>query len=173
MEKSNKVSDVQKAAQKKYDQKTKMISVKYTPTDMDEYIKLKEYLNITGDSANALIKALINSFLTSKDKGLVANSSGNRARDKRDEACLYYPYQEIKQENVQYLYRNFIRSEIDILLEAYRQRIEHVTVCDYANKFNDFVEHRVKILVEKETKLSGEGKVLELYRLFNIRFPMY
>ena len=37
----NIVSESQKAAQKKYDQKTKMVSIKYTPLDMNEYQRLK------------------------------------------------------------------------------------------------------------------------------------
>lgn len=59
----NMVSESQKAAQKKYDQKTKMISIKYTPSDMNEYMRLKSYLNKTGQSTNAFIKTLIINFL--------------------------------------------------------------------------------------------------------------
>ena len=39
--KKTKISEAQKAAQKKYDKKTKIISVKYTPTDMDKYERMK------------------------------------------------------------------------------------------------------------------------------------
>lgn len=65
----NKVSETQKAAQKKYDQKTKMVSVKYTPADMSDYIRLKEYLDRTGDSVNNFLKSLIKDFFKNeKDK---------------------------------------------------------------------------------------------------------
>lgn len=68
MKSEKKVSEAQKAAQKRYDQeKTKMLSVKYTPVDMEDYEKLKEYLTESGESANWLIKELIHNFLTMKD----------------------------------------------------------------------------------------------------------
>ena len=59
------ISNAQKAAQKKYDQKTKMISIKYTPSDMNEYQRLKNYLDKTGQSTNKFIKNLINNFFES------------------------------------------------------------------------------------------------------------
>lgn len=61
----NTVSDAQKAAQKKYDQKTKMVSIKYTPADMDDYERLKVYLDKTGKSTNGFIKELVNDFFDS------------------------------------------------------------------------------------------------------------
>ena len=60
----NIVSESQKAAQKKYDQKTKMVSIKYTPSDMNEYQRLKNYLDSTGQSTNGFIKKLINDFFS-------------------------------------------------------------------------------------------------------------
>ncbi len=38
----------QRGYQKKYDKKTKMISVKYVKHDMDDYDRFKEYLERTG-----------------------------------------------------------------------------------------------------------------------------
>ena len=61
----NTVSDAQKAAQKKYDQKTKTVSIKYTPVDMEDYKRLKMYLDKTGKSTNGFIKELINDFFDS------------------------------------------------------------------------------------------------------------
>lgn len=58
----NTVSDAQKAAQKKYDQKTKLVSIKYTPADMEDYDRLMDYLDKTGQSKNSFIKMLINGF---------------------------------------------------------------------------------------------------------------
>lgn len=48
----NTVSDAQKAAQKKYDQKTKTVSIKYTPADMEDYERLKSYIDETGKNIN-------------------------------------------------------------------------------------------------------------------------
>ena len=57
-----KVSEAQKGYQKKYDQKTKMVSVKYTPADMADYERMTAYLERTGQSTNSFIKSLVNAF---------------------------------------------------------------------------------------------------------------
>ena len=59
------ISNAQKAAQKKYDQKTKMVSIKYTLSEISEYRRLKNYINRTGQSTNKFIKTLINNFFES------------------------------------------------------------------------------------------------------------
>lgn len=53
---------MQKDYQKKYDKKTKIVSVKYVLSDMKDYVRLKEYLDRTGQKANSFIKMLINGF---------------------------------------------------------------------------------------------------------------
>ena len=56
----------QKDHQKKYDKKTKTVSVKYVLSDMKDYIRMKEYLDRTGQSTNSFIKDLINDFFEHK-----------------------------------------------------------------------------------------------------------
>ena len=56
------ITSAQREYQKKYDKKTKMISVKYVLSDMKDYMRLKEYLDKTGQSANNFIKMLIRGF---------------------------------------------------------------------------------------------------------------
>ena len=57
-----KTSTAQKAAQKKYDEKTKMISIKYSPVDMADYEKMRAHLEERGLSANQFIKGLIHTY---------------------------------------------------------------------------------------------------------------
>ena len=52
----------QREYQKRYDKKTKMISVKYALSEMEDYDRFMEYLEKTGRSANGFIKELINDF---------------------------------------------------------------------------------------------------------------
>lgn len=52
----------QKDYQKKYDKKTKMISVKYVLSDMSDHDRLMDYLKRTDQTANSFIKKLINGF---------------------------------------------------------------------------------------------------------------
>ena len=47
---------------KKYDKKTKTISVKYGLSDMNDYIRLMTYLKRIGKSTNSFVKELINDF---------------------------------------------------------------------------------------------------------------
>ncbi|MCD8325696.1 MAG: hypothetical protein LUC90_03120 [Lachnospiraceae bacterium] len=65
---STKLSSAQKTAQKKYDEKTKMISVKYTPVDMADYEKMRSFLDESGQSANQFIKSLIHDYFDPEKK---------------------------------------------------------------------------------------------------------
>ncbi|MBC5688693.1 hypothetical protein H8S37_07080 [Mediterraneibacter sp. NSJ-55] len=56
------LTEKQKEYQKRYDKKIKMISVKYTKSDMNDYHRLKEYLKKTGKTTNSFIKELVNDF---------------------------------------------------------------------------------------------------------------
>lgn len=67
-----KVSEAQKGYQKKYDQKTKMVSVKYTPADMADYERMTAYLERTGQSTNSFIKKLVNAFFENGESTKVA-----------------------------------------------------------------------------------------------------
>lgn len=54
----------QKEYQKNYDKKTKRISVKYALHEMDDYDRLMNYLESTGQSANGFIKELVKDFFS-------------------------------------------------------------------------------------------------------------
>lgn len=61
------LTEAEKRAQKKYNQKTITIAASYKPgTDIKEGIRLKQYLTTTGQTANAYIKALIKRDLDNK-----------------------------------------------------------------------------------------------------------
>lgn len=67
MEESKKQTTLtQKDYQKKYDKKTRIVSVRYVLSDMEDYMRLKEYLARTGQTANSFIKDLINDFFEYK-----------------------------------------------------------------------------------------------------------
>lgn len=53
-------------AQKKYREKSINISICYRPTDIQDGMRFKSYLALTGQSANAYIKQLIKADLDSK-----------------------------------------------------------------------------------------------------------
>lgn len=61
-EKSNVTKLTQKDYQKKYDEKTQSVTIKYTPADMSDYDRMMKYLEKTGKSRSSFIKNLINEF---------------------------------------------------------------------------------------------------------------
>ena len=61
-EKSNVTKLTQKDYQKKYDEKTQSVTIKYTPADMSDYDRMMKYLEKTGKSRSSFIKELINDF---------------------------------------------------------------------------------------------------------------
>ena len=164
-----KVSEAQKAAQKRYDGKTKMVSLKYTPKDIDQYEKLQEYLKESNESANGFIKSLIMDFL-SQDEFKRDMTYKIAKKNKVTDGDICYPLKGIKEQNIQYLYKHFTRERVNEMLEKYRYK----TICkiqeENANKFNEWVEHRLKVLVENNPKLIIEGKSFEMIRLFNNKF---
>lgn len=114
------ISESQKAAQKKYAQKTKMISIKYTPSDMNEYMRLKNYLNRTGQSTNGFIKTLIiNFFESGQDKKSIENKPKAPVEEKRSMKEEYYPCSWIDAENLQFFYDKFGQKAMDEVIKEY------------------------------------------------------
>ena len=64
-EKSNVTKLTQKDYQKKYDEKTQSVTIKYTPADMPDFDRMMKYLDRTGKSRSSFIKELINDFFES------------------------------------------------------------------------------------------------------------
>ena len=116
----NIVSESQKAAQKKYDQKTKMVSIKYTPSDMNEYQRLKNYLDSTGQSTNGFIKKLINDFFESGQyKNNAQNIPKDPVQEKRRIKEEYYPCSWIDAESIQFFYDRFGQKAMDEVIKEY------------------------------------------------------
>lgn len=108
------ISNAQKAAQKKYDQKTKMVSIKYTPSNMNEYQRLKNYLNKTGQSTNKFIKTVINNFFDSGQDQIFSERKVKSPIEERTEIQKkFYPYCEVYYDDLQFLYDIFGQKTMD------------------------------------------------------------
>lgn len=118
-ESKNNISGAQKAAQKKYDQKTKMVSIKYTPADMREYEMLKNYLEQTGQSTNGFIKNLINNFFESAQDNKVEDLAKDPVRETSARMEHYHPYSWIADESIQFLYDNFGEETMSKVLDEF------------------------------------------------------
>lgn len=122
----NTVSDAQKAAQKKYDQKTKTVSIKYTPADMEDYKRLKMYLDRTGKSTNKFIKELVNDFFESgQDQKPVEDKAATPLQNKRQKQEEYYPYYYVSSDGIQFFYDKFGESIADNVLDEYECIVKH------------------------------------------------
>lgn len=67
-------SDAQKNAYKKYNKKKQTFALVYTPTDIQEGLRLKHYIESNGISCNAYLKELVKRDLDSKGIGYTDNT---------------------------------------------------------------------------------------------------
>ena len=111
----NTVSDAQKAAQKKYDQKTKTVSIKYTPADMEDYERLKSYIDETGKNINGFIKKLVNDFFDSGNGEIYKTVIEKRLHSTQS----YYNYVNIKMDKIQPLSDYFGELIVTMMLREY------------------------------------------------------
>lgn len=120
----NKVSKSQKEAQKKYDQKTKTVSIKYTPVDMEDYKRLKVYLEKSGKSTNKFVKELINAYFES-GKGEIYDSVIEKKLHTTQE---YYNFATVNIDNIQPLIDYFGNSLIRQILNVYMSIIKKAII---------------------------------------------
>lgn len=119
------ISNAQKAAQKKYDQKTKMVSIKYTPSDMNDYQRMKNYLDKTGQSTNKFIKSLINNFFESGQDQIFSERKVKSPIEERTEIQKkYYPYCEVYYDDLKFLYDSFGQKTMDSVLNEFEDIID-------------------------------------------------
>lgn len=121
-----KVSEAQKGYQKKYDQKTKMVSVKYTPADMADYERMAAYLERTGQSTNSFIKRLVNAFFkngestkmeTSFEEVLIEEGAAHISSEERDKLEEMLGGDQERYDTIMRIYAEFLYEDIDTALE--------------------------------------------------------
>ena len=122
----------QKDYQKKYDKKTKMVSIKYVLSEMDDYDRLMQYLNKTGKTKNAFIKELINDFFEHKkyemNEGRIAD---------------YFKDFNINEELLDKLKTKVGESKFNIIMDYYRDTIKDELYEAYMDKgaaFDEWIE---------------------------------
>lgn len=119
----------QKDYQKKYDKKTKMISIKYVLSDMDDYDRLMNYLERTGKSANGFIKELINDFFEHKKYEM----NEERIAD-------YFKDYNVSEELLDNLKKTVGSDKFDIIMDIYKSTIESELYDAYMGKGDSFDE---------------------------------
>lgn len=144
----------QKDYQKKYDKKTKTILAKYVLSEMDDYNRLKKYLDETGQSTNSFIKELIKDFFA---KG--HNFYGLNPK-KEYEKMEFFKYAEISDESLQKLKSILSNDEekynivLDLYAEYTKDEIEQAQL-DKACEFENWVEDLENFIEEGEVDLKS------------------
>lgn len=132
MEKRRMITEKQKEYQKRYDKKTKMISVKYNKSDMNDYHRLKEYLKRTGKSTNSFVKELINDFFEHEKYEI---------NDRR--IAEYFMNYNVDEELLVKLKKTVGKKKFDLIMEHYKDSIESELYWSYMDKgegFDEWVE---------------------------------
>ncbi len=131
----------QKDYQKKYDKKTKMVSVKYVLSDMQDYIRLKEYLDRTGQTANSFIKDLINDFFEHKKYEI----NEERIAD-------YYKDYNVDMELLDKLKTMVGNEKFDIIMNYYKSKMESEIYNAFMGRGECFDEWIEQFLFEVECR---------------------
>lgn len=157
-----KISDSQKEAQKRYDQKIKMVSVKYTLSEMEEYTQLKEYLKKTNQSMNGFIKGLIRSYFESGQGTVYERPLEKKLHNTK----TYYKYKNISLDDVQPLIDYFGKIPTQRLLSKYEKIFEDVVITkreEYETKLLIWIEEVMKRVEQGE--FEGMERIGKYHKL--------
>lgn len=150
-----KISDSQKAAQKKYDQKTKMVSVKYTLAEMEEYTQLKQYLEKTNQSMNGFVKGLIRNYFAS-GQGTIYERP---LEEKLHKKATNDRYKNITLDDVQPLIDYFGKLPIQALLSKYEIVFKNVVMTE-----REEYETKLLIWIEDVMRRVNQGEFKNMER---------
>ena len=134
------MNERQREYQKKYDKKTKMISIKYVLSDMDDYDRLMNYLKKTGKTTNSFVKELINDFF--EHEKYVIND---------ERVAKYFVDSYIGEEMTDKLKKTVGKSRFDMIMKYYKDSIESELYIAYLDKSNDFDEWIEQFLEDIES----------------------
>ena len=140
----------QREYQKKYDKKTKMISVKYVLSDMKDYERLMKYLENTGKSANGFIKELINDFFE-KEKYVL--------NDKK--IADYFTDYEVSAQLLQKLQDTIGKDKYDIIMDICRDAIEselYYAFLDRGGAFDEWIEQFIDDIEDGDIDINVSDK---------------
>ena len=116
-EKSNVTKLTQKDYQKKYDEKTQSVTIKYTPADMSDYNRMMRHLESTGKSRSSFIKELINDFFEKNEEDVIGEYYQSYNVDDEHLQKLKYLLGDEKYKIVMDIHADAILSDLSILFD--------------------------------------------------------
>lgn len=125
-EKRNVNKLTQKDYQKKYDEKTQSVTIKYTPADMSDYDRMMKYLEKTGKSRSSFIKELINDFFENEKYAITES----RIAD-------YYKIYNVDGELLDKLKNVVGEEKYNIILDVFKTFVENELYNAYIDKGDD------------------------------------
>ena len=123
-EKSNVTKLTQKDYQKKYDEKTQSVTIKYTPADMSDYDRMMKYLEETGKSRSSFIKELINNFFEKNEETVIGKYYQRYNVDDEHLQKLKYLLGNEKYEITMNVHADIILSDLSETFEEYGLEFE-------------------------------------------------
>lgn len=109
----------QKDYQKKYDEKTQLFTIKYTPADMSDYDRMMRHLKASGKSRSSFIKELINNFFDKNEEDVIAEYYQNYNVDDEHLQKLKQLLGEEKYKVVMDIHAEAILSDLSMTFEEY------------------------------------------------------
>lgn len=160
----------QRDYQKKYDAKTKTLSVKYVLSDMKDHDRLMEYLDRTGQSVNGFIKMLINGFF---DKGY---DKRKYPIPKEAENGEYYKFDYISDECFEKLKKVICNNEdkYNAILDYYASNIKYeleYALEEKAMGFEEWVDELEESVNSGEIDISDKSfmRIVEEHMSYYVR----
>ena len=135
-----KVSEAQKRAQKKYDEKTKKVTLNFSPPRMPVYDKLKEYTNETGKSVNGFIIELIERFFENEKPAVTKalTQKFDRSNTSSDMPPIFY-------DKYSQYYCEFVDDEhIEILNGLFGGAVTEILLSEFNDNLGDGLDNIIE-----------------------------
>lgn len=135
-----KLSDAQKRAQKKYDEKRKTVSVNFSLKTMPVYDKLKKYTNETGKSVNGFIIELIADFFENEKPTVL-----NVPTQKQDPPNAASDMPPIFYDKYSQYYCEFVDDEhIEILNGLFGGAVTEILLSEFNDNLGDVLDNIIE-----------------------------
>lgn len=145
------VSEQQKKAQRKYDKKTKTISIKYTPVDIEDYNRLKTFIDSKPSvniNINKFIKNLINEYFESGEDQRY-NNKEKWLINKKIEVSLFNNIEWEKLELLDESYHLLLRKILYKTRQQIQKEIQDVINVN-SERFSNWIDSINELIVTEE-----------------------
>lgn len=156
------VSEAQKRAQKKYNEKNKKLEVVYTKDHLQEYTQFKEYCQEHGVAVNSMLMKLVREFLSDPDKGSSRPSVPDLDLTKIDQPTIklsLFPCSEFSEEDLSLLRKHFSEESLKQIWDKLYSDMLHSY--EFEEILNEAMQNWMDDLKEKVAVLEESGNPID------------